>query len=315
MAEVGKTGNRVADAAHGNWVDRFAPEITQPYLRLMRADRPIGAWLLMWPGLWSVTLAADYRGDTFPSFWLIALFVLGAFVMRGAGCVYNDIIDRDFDGKVARTRSRPIPSGQVGVRQALAFMAGLLAIGFLILIQFNIFAIFVGAASLITILIYPFMKRVTSWPQLFLGFAFTWGALLGWAAVMGRLDYAAFALYGSGILWTIGYDTIYAHQDKEDDALIGVKSTALRLSATTPYWLVGFFSGTIVLMALAGWLAGAGLLYYTGLAGGALHLAWQIARLDIDDPDRCLMLFRSNRDFGWIIFAGILADTIFTSLN
>ncbi len=315
MAEVRKTGNRVADAVRDNWVDRFAPAITRPYLRLMRADRPIGTWLLLWPGLWSVALAADYRGDTFPSPLLIALFAIGAFVMRGAGCTYNDIVDRDFDGKVARTRSRPIPSGQVSVRQAIAFMAGLFLIGFLVLIQFNPFAIIVGVASLVTIAVYPFMKRVTFWPQLFLGFAFNWGALLGWAAVLGTLHPAAFVLYVAGISWTIGYDTIYAHQDKDDDALIGVKSTALKFGAATPYWLAGFFTGAIVLMALAGWLAGAGVFYFTGLAGGALHLVWQIARLDIDDPDRCLMLFRSNRDFGWIIFAGILADTIFTGLN
>ncbi len=315
MVEVGKTGDRVADAVRDNWVDRFAPAISRPYLRLMRADRPIGTWLLLWPGLWSVSLAADYRGDTFPSLWLIVLFTVGAFVMRGAGDTYNDIVDRDFDSQVARTRSRPIPSGQVSVRQAIAFMVGLFAIGFLILIQFNLFAIFVGVASLVTIAIYPFMKRVTFWPQLFLGIAFNWGALLGWAAVLGTLDPPALVLYVAGICWTIGYDTIYAHQDKDDDALIGVKSTALKFGTATPYWLGGFFTGAVVLMALAGWLAGASLFYFTGLAGGALHLAWQIARLEIDNPDRCLMLFRSNRDFGWIIFAGILADTIFTGLN
>ncbi len=315
MVEVGKSGESVADAVRDNWVDRFAPGLARPYLRLMRADRPIGTWLLLWPGLWSVALAADYRGEDYPSPWLIALFAIGAFVMRGAGCTYNDIVDRDFDDKVARTRSRPIPSGQVSVRQAIAFMAGLFAIGFLILIQFNLFAIFVGIASLVTIAVYPFMKRVTFWPQLFLGFAFNWGALLGWAAVLGTLDPAAFALYAAGISWTIGYDTIYAHQDKDDEALIGVKSTALKFGAATPYWLAGFFAGAIVLMVLAGWLAGAGVFYFTGLAGGAVHLWWQISRLDIDDPDRCLMLFRSNRDFGWLIFAGILADTIFTSLK
>ncbi len=312
MAEIDKTNGTVADAVRDNWVDRLAPAVSRPYLRLMRADRPIGTWLLLWPGLWSVALAADFRGDTFPSLWLLALFCIGALVMRGAGCTYNDIVDRDIDGRVARTRSRPIPSGQVSTRQAVAFMVALFTIGFLVLIQFNLFAIFVGIASLITIAVYPFMKRVTFWPQLFLGFAFNWGALLGWAAVMGRLDAAPLVLYLAGISWTIGYDTIYAHQDKEDDALVGVKSTALKFGVATPYWLTGFFAGAIILMAGAGWLAGAGLLYFTGLAGGALHLAWQIARIKIDDPDICLMLFRSNRDFGWIIFAGILADTILT---
>ncbi|MBL4756171.1 MAG: 4-hydroxybenzoate octaprenyltransferase [Rhizobiales bacterium] len=314
MTKVDKTSGIVADAARDNWVDRLAPAFSRPYLRLMRADRPIGTWLLLWPGLWSVALAADFRGDTFPSLWLLALFCVGALVMRGAGCTYNDIVDRDIDGQVARTRSRPIPSGQVSTRQAVAFMVVLFGIGFLILIQFNLFAIFVGVASLITIVVYPFMKRVTFWPQLFLGFAFNWGALLGWAAVMGRLDAAPLVLYLAGISWTIGYDTIYAHQDKEDDALVGVKSTALKFGAATPYWLAGFFTGAIILMAIAGWLAGAGLFYFAGLAGGALQLAWQIARIKIDDPEICLMLFRSNRDFGWIIFAGILADTILTGV-
>lgn len=315
MARRRKFIENVPDTELGDWVDRHAPDFARPYLRLMRADRPIGTWLLLWPGLWSIALAADHIGAAYPSPFYIALFCLGAFVLRGAGCVFNDIVDRDFDARVARTRVRPIPSGQVTVRQAVIFMAALFAVGFAILLQFNLFAIIVGTASLITIAVYPFMKRFTYWPQLFLGFAFNWGALLGWAVVLGELSAEPIVLYIAGIFWTLGYDTIYAHQDKDDDALIGVKSTALRFGGATQKWLCGFYLVAIALMGLSGWFAGAGILYFAGLAGGALHLVWQVTRIDIDDPDNCLMLFRSNRDFGWILFAGILADTFLTSLN
>jgi len=311
-SEFNGTGS-VADAAEDNWVDHWAPTISRPYLRLMRADRPIGAWLLMWPCLWSVALASDFAGFLYPSPWLLFLFFAGAFVMRGAGCTFNDIVDRDFDAKVARTRSRPIPSGQVSLVQAILFMAAQFLVGAVILFQFNWFAVGVGITSLITVAVYPFMKRYTYWPQLFLGFAFNWGALLGWAAVLGTIEWPALVLYIAGISWTIGYDTIYAHQDKEDDILIGVKSTALRFGAQTPRWLSFFYLAAILLMALSGWLAGAGTLFYLGLAGGGAHLAWQIAALDSDDPDQCLMLFKSNRGFGWIIFAGILADAVMTA--
>lgn len=303
----------VADAPDDNWVDRWAPAFARPYLRLMRADRPIGTWLLLWPGLWSVALSSDFAGYLYPSPWYLFLFCVGAFVMRGAGCTFNDIVDRDFDKKVARTRSRPIPSGQVTVNQAIIFMVALCLIGALVLFSFNWFAIIVGIASLITVAVYPFMKRVTYWPQLFLGFAFNWGALLGWAVVLETIQWPAIVLYIAGICWTIGYDTIYAHQDKEDDILIGIKSTAIRFGAATKSWLTGFYGAAISLMALSGWLAGCGVMFYAAIGGGALHMIWQIATLDSEDPDRCLLLFRSNRGFGWIIFAGILADTILTA--
>jgi 4-hydroxybenzoate polyprenyltransferase len=300
-------GGSVADAVRGGWVDVWAPSWARPYLRLMRLDRPIGTWLLLWPCWWSIALAALATG-TYPNLWLIVLFGFGAVVMRGAGCTYNDIVDRDFDMRVARTRSRPIPSGQVSVAQAWAFAVALSLVGLAILLQFNLFAVGLGVASLGIVAIYPFMKRVTWWPQFFLGLAFNWGALLGWAAVLGRLDWAAVTLYVAGIFWTLGYDTIYAHQDKEDDALIGVKSTARLLGASTRPWLAAFFALATAFLALAGHLAGAGAVFYAGLGLSALHLAWQTATLDIDDPERCLKLFRANRDYGLIVFAAIAGD-------
>jgi len=212
---------RVADAT-GNWVDSLAPSYTRPYLRLARLDRPIGSWLLLMPCWWSVGLAGMHN-DRFPSLWHIMLFFIGAFAMRGAGCTWNDLVDRDLDGRVERTRSRPIPSGQVTVAQATTFMVALALVGFLVLIQFNRFTVATGIASLLVVVIYPFMKRITYWPQIFLGLAFSWGALMGWPATFGRLDWPAIVLYAGSILWVIGYDTIYAHQDRDDDLLIGIK--------------------------------------------------------------------------------------------
>jgi len=300
---------RVADAVDRHWADRWIPAPLRPFARLARLERPIGWWLLLLPGWWSIALAASASG-TAPDLKLLALFLIGAVVMRGAGCTYNDLVDRDFDAQVERTRSRPIPSGRVSVRAAQAFLVLQALIGLAVLLQFNWFAIGLGAASLLTVLVYPFMKRVTYWPQLFLGLAFNWGALLGWAAVLGRLDWAPVVLYLGGILWTIAYDTIYAHQDKEDDLLIGVKSTALRFGSSTKPLLIAFFAGALVLVDAALWLAGAGLLAHIGVGAAALHAAWQLVRLDIDDPARCLMLFRSNRDFGLLIFGGIVLDTL-----
>ena len=212
---------RVADAT-GNWVDSLAPSYTRPYLRLARLDRPIGSWLLLMPCWWSVGLAGMHN-DRFPSLWHIVLFFIGAFAMRGAGCTWNDLVDRDLDGRVERTRSRPIPSGQVTVAQATMFMVALALVGFLVLIQFNRFTVATGIASLLVVVIYPFMKRITYWPQIFLGLAFSWGALMGWPATFGRLDWPAIVLYAGSILWVIGYDTIYAHQDRDDDLLIGLR--------------------------------------------------------------------------------------------
>mgnify|MGYP002713120119 CR=1 FL=1 len=306
---------RVADAVTGSWVDTRAPQSVRPYLQLMRADRPIGTWLLLWPGWWALAFAAHLQGKILPDPLLFALFGIGAIVMRGAGCVYNDIVDHEFDAKVARTRSRPIPSGRVSLRQAWAFAVALSLVGFVILLQFNWLAIGLGVASLLLIAIYPFMKRITWWPQFFLGLAFNWGAILGWAAATGRVDPAAVVLYIGGISWTLGYDTIYAHQDKEDDALIGVKSTARRLGAATKPWLMGFYSAALCLFALAGTLAGAGLIFLLGIAAAAIHALWQIRTLNIDDPDRCLTLFRANRDFGWIVFLAIVADAAMTAVD
>jgi len=298
----------VADAPRGNWVDTWAPAPARPYLRMMRADRPIGTWLLLWPCLWSAGLAAITSGDSLPNLWHLLLFAVGAFVMRGAGCVYNDIVDKDIDGAVARTRSRPLPSGQVSVTAAKAFMLALALAGFLVLIQFNPFTIVLGIASLGIIAVYPFMKRYTYWPQAVLGLAFSWGALIGWAAAFGRLDLAPLLLYAGCMAWTIGYDTIYAHQDKEDDALIGLKSTALRFGDRSKPWLVLFYGLTLAGIGAAGWMAAAGAAFFAGLALGGAHLAWQIGTLQLDDGDNCLRRFRSNRDFGAIIFLALLAD-------
>ena len=300
----GATG-QVADAT-GNWVDRAAPGWARPYLRLARFDRPIGAWLLLMPCWWSAGLAAIATGAGWPSPWHVFLFFVGAFVMRGAGCTWNDIVDRDLDARVERTRSRPIPSGQVSVGQAGAFLVLQGAIGLAVLLQFNGFTIMLGIASLAVVAVYPFMKRVTYWPQVGLGLAFSWGALMGWAAAFGRLDAAALFLYAGSIAWVIGYDTIYAHQDREDDALIGVKSTALLFGERTKPMLAIFYALSVTLVAVAATLSGGGAYAIPGLIGFAAHLAWQVHRFRTGDPDLALMLFKSNRDAGLILFAGFV---------
>ncbi len=299
---------QVADAPKRNWVDLYAPAPLRPYCRLGRLDRPIGTWLLLWPCLWSVALANHWQGRAWPDIWLLVLFAIGAVAMRGSGCTYNDLVDREFDAKVARTRSRPIPSGQVSVFAAKAFLVFQALVGLLVLLQFNMFAVWLGIASLAIVAVYPFMKRITYWPQIVLGLAFNWGALLGWAAVAGELHAAAMVMYVAGISWTLGYDTIYAHQDKEDDLLIGLKSTALKLGAQTRGWLIGFFAVALAGLGLSGVLAGAGTVFLVGIACAAVHAVWQIATLDINNPERCLTLFRANRDFGLIVFAAIVAD-------
>jgi 4-hydroxybenzoate polyprenyltransferase len=296
---------RVADST-GNWVDRAAPPWSRPYLRLARLDRPIGSWLLLIPCWWSAGLAAIAARDPLPSPWHLLLFFIGAFAMRGAGCTWNDIVDRDLDGRVERTRSRPIPSGQVTAAQAMAFLVAQALVGLAVLLQFKHFAIAAGIASLGIVVVYPFMKRITYWPQIVLGLAFSWGALMGWAAAFGRLDAPAIVLYAGSIAWVIGYDTIYAHQDREDDALIGIKSTALLFGERTKPMLALFFTAAVVLIAIAGYLVGAGLIFWLALAAFAGHLAWQTRRLDIADPDLCLVLFKSNRKAGLILFAGLL---------
>ena len=341
----------IADANPTNWVDRFAPEALKPWLRLMRADRPIGAWLLLWPCWWSVALSVRAGGDfpdispdikllvhyleadinqffhylwidlgllaryLWPDIRLLLLFFVGAFAMRSAGCIYNDIIDRDIDVKVARTRGRPLASGQISLTGAIVCTAALCLVGLAVLLQFNSFAIALGFGSVGIVLIYPLMKRVTFWPQAVLGLSFSWGALMGWAASWDGLALAPMVLYGACIAWTIGYDTIYAHQDKEDDALIGLKSTALKFGRNTAQWLSLFYGITIGGLAFAGWLAGAGVLFFFGLAAAAAHLVWQVATLDIDDPKNCLERFRSNHGFAAIVFMAIVLDTVAATLQ
>ena len=306
---MSENAGRVADAT-GNWVDGLAPQFTRPYLRLARLDRPIGSWLLLMPCWWSVGLAG-MRTEHFPSVSHIVLFFIGAFAMRGAGCTWNDLVDRNLDGLVERTRSRPIPSGQVTVAQATAFMMAQALIGFLVLIAFNRYTVITGLVSLLVVVIYPFMKRITYWPQIFLGLAFSWGALMGWPAAFGRLDWPAIVLYAGSIAWVIGYDTIYAHQDREDDLLIGIKSTALLFGENTRPMLASFYVVAVMLIGIAGLMAGGGLIFILGLIAFAAHLAWQVMRLDINDSAHCLKLFKSNRDAGLMLFGAMMLEAVF----
>ena len=300
---------RVADAT-GNWVDTHAPQWSRPYLRLSRLDRPIGSWLLLIPCWWSAALAARVAGEVGQLPLDIVLFFIGAFAMRGAGCTWNDITDRDLDARVERTRSRPIPAGQVSVPAAMVFLVAQALVGLVVLLQFNRFAVGTGIASLIIVAIYPFMKRITWWPQIVLGLAFSWGALMGFAVTLGRIDATALALYAGSIAWVIGYDTIYAHQDAEDDALIGIKSTALLFGERTHQALIIFYGLAVVLIGVALYLAGVRWPAWIGLVAFAANLAWQIRRLKIDDSALCKRLFYSNRDAGLLLFAGLLVDAV-----
>ena len=310
MSEIGDTSE--SDIPRGGWVDRWTPSRARPYIRLARLDRPIGSWLLLFPCWWSIALATP--DPLTPGFWgLFVLFGIGAVVMRGAGCTYNDICDRDFDAQVARTRDRPLPSGEVTVTQAAAFMIALMTLGAAILLSFNWFAIGVGAASLALVFTYPLMKRVTFWPQFFLGLAFNWGAFLGWAAVRGELALPAVLLYIGGIMWTLGYDTIYAHQDRRDDVHAGIKSTARRFGLGSKPWLYAFYAGAVALFAVAGHMAGLGWAFQAGLALGAAQLFWQVADVDLDDAKDCLRKFKSNRLFGWVVFAAAVAGQLVRS--
>jgi 4-hydroxybenzoate polyprenyltransferase len=304
------------DAVLDNWVDRRAPAFARPYLRLARIDRPIGSWLLMWPGWWSLALAANVSGTSgwtalgLPDPVLLILFAVGAVAMRGAGCTYNDIVDRHHDAGVARTRARPIPSGAVSVFRAALFLILLGLIGLGVLLSFNRFAMGLGAASLILIAGYPFMKRITWWPQAWLGLAFNYGALLGWAAATGGLGAAPIVLYAGGICWTLGYDTIYALQDSDDDALAGIKSSARWLGARTRRFLFLTYALATALFGLAGALAGLGPVFYVVLGLALGHLMWQAWRVDTNDPADCLAKFRSNKWLGWIVFAAIVAGSV-----
>ena len=299
---------QVSDAVSGNWVDRIAPRFSRPYLRLSRADRPIGTWLLLLPCWWGLGLAILADGQ-FASHdvWIFVSCAIGAFLMRGAGCTWNDITDRKIDGAVERTRSRPIPSGQVTVTQAVIWMILQAGIAALILFSYNMSAIILGFASLALVAIYPFAKRFTWWPQAFLGLAFNWGALMIYVAHSGVLRIEAVLLYAAGIIWTLFYDTIYAHQDREDDALIGVKSTARLFAERTPTWLFGFSVLSSILMGLAIFLACSErgtlstLIAILAVPAFWMHLRWQMRRFDAHDPVRLMMLFRSNRDAGLIV--------------
>jgi 4-hydroxybenzoate polyprenyltransferase len=304
MTDAVRTGH--TDIRRDDWVDRWLPAAARPYARLARLDRPIGTWLLLFPCWWSTALATE----GWPSLWWMALFGIGALVMRGAGCTVNDILDRDFDGKVERTRHRPIPSGQVTTKQALAFLVLQLFLGLLVLLQFPWAAIGLGVLSLVLVFTYPLMKRITWWPQFFLGLAFNWGALMGWTAVHGSLGWPAVILYVAGIAWTLGYDTIYAHQDKSDDALIGVKSSARCLGAASRPWVGGFYAVTVAGLVAAGFAADLHPIFLVGVAAAALQMGWQIARWRIDDPADCLVMFKSNRWTGWLVLAAFVAGNV-----
>ncbi len=286
------------DIRGGSWVDRYLPATARPYARLARWDRPIGWWLLLLPCWWATALAAPQRPDP----GLLALFWFGAVVMRGAGCTLNDIIDRDIDAAVERTRVRPIPSGQVTVFQALLFMVAQLALGAVVLFSLRPQVIGLGFAVLVLIATYPFMKRITFWPQLFLGLNFNWGALIGWVAVTGHLAFPAFCLYLAGVAWTLGYDTIYAHQDKADDVRIGVKSTALRFGEASKRWVGGFYAVTVAGLALALLAVQANRIATLPLILVAAHFVWQLVAWRMDDPADCLAKFKSNRNAGLLIF-------------
>jgi len=300
-----------ADADAATWVDR-APVLYRPFLRLARLDRPSPGFLLFWPCMFGLVLGAIGSERPFSSWhdiYLLVLFGIGAVVMRGAGCTYNDIVDRDIDAQVARTRGRPIPSGAVSVRTAWLFLGAQLAVGFAVLIQLNRFAIEIGAASLLLVAAYPFMKRITWWPQAWLGLTFNWGALLGFAAQTGMIDAADAMLYAGLFFWTLGYDTIYALQDVEDDALVGVKSTARLFGERVRDWVLGFYTVAFALILAAGYAEHAGWPFTLVMVAAGAHLIWQVHTLQIDNPGRCLKLFRANRDTGAIIAAAFLLSS------
>ncbi|WP_455474427.1 4-hydroxybenzoate octaprenyltransferase [Bartonella sp. B30(2025)] len=313
-----KSQGRVMDASSRQWVYNFLPCSLWFYAQLARWDRPVGWQLLMWPCFWSTTMAfLSYNTlqlsllSTLSNWlWYLFLFFIGSVAMRGAGCTWNDLIDHKIDSQVERTRSRPLPTGHVSRFQAKVFILVQCLIGLGVLSQFNLFSFFLGISSLIAVAIYPFMKRLTYWPQFFLGVAFNWGALMGWAVVYGSLSWAPICLYMGSILWTIGYDTIYAHQDKEDDAAVGVRSTALLFGKGTKRVLVFLYSGFVVLVSLAFYLSQVPVLSFLGLFIASIHMFIQIKVIDIDDSSQCLKLFKSNSFVGFLIFAGLVCGGI-----
>ncbi len=302
------------DALTDHWVDTRAPQAFRPYLKLARIERPIGWWLLLLPCWWAAGLAAIAAGRPYPDPWHILLFLIGAIVMRGAGCTFNDIIDRKLDAQVARTRGRPLPSGQVTAKAAALFMVGLSLVGLVVLLQFNRFTIWLGIASLAIVAIYPFMKRITNMPQFVLGLAFSWGGLLGWSAVFGRLDPPAYLIYAASVAWTVGYDTIYAMQDIEDDVIAGIKSSARYFGNHTREAVTLCFTLTLLLSGLAIWLVGGGAFAWAGFAAFAAHLGWQVMRIPGATAPEALRLFRSNQYAGLLLAAGLALDSISRAL-
>ncbi|WP_420547806.1 4-hydroxybenzoate octaprenyltransferase [Curvivirga sp.] len=315
MSQDKNSSSAASDIPKKGWI-YWLPLSWQPYAKLARLDRPIGTWLLLLPTWWGLALATAVNPDitssetgfNFPDITYTVLFGIGALVMRGAGCTWNDISDQDFDKKVARTADRPLPSGEVTTKQAVIFLIAQCLIGLIILLQFNLPTQIIGASALFLVIAYPFMKRITYWPQAWLGLTFNWGILVGWASIYGDLHTAVFTLYAAGIFWTLGYDTIYAHQDKEDDALVGVKSTALRLGENTRMAVIFFYAATVGLIGISGYLLALPVYFWIALGLGVLHMIWQIYRLDINDPDRCLSLFKANKNFGFIILLGFIVS-------
>ena len=308
--ESGLSEPAAAPEAENTWVDRALPSSVVPYAKLVRLDRPVGSALLAWPCFWSIALAAD--PGSLPDATTLGLFGVGAFLLRGAGCTVNDLWDRDIDGKVARTRNRPIASGAISVPKAVAFLGAQLGLGLGILLQLNDYSKILGASSLALVAAYPGMKRVTNWPQAFLGLTFNWGALLGWAAVRGSCDWGAvLPLYASGVAWTLVYDTIYAHQDKDDDVKVGVKSTALHFGKDTKKYLSAFAMAGSGALCASGAYVGLDFPFYLGVASAASHLAWQIGTVNLDDREDCAAKFRSNSTYGALVFAGIVAGKVF----
>ena len=296
-----------SDIPVDNWVERYTPSSLHCYIRLARYDRPIGTWLLLFPCWWSIALCYKSYNDL----WLFITFGFGAIVMRGAGCTLNDIIDRNIDAQVARTKHRPLPSGEITVTRATLFLLVQLSVGLVVLLSLNKFSWIIGATALLLVFTYPLMKRITFWPQLFLGFTFNWGALLGWAAVRGEINEQALWLYAGGVFWTLGYDTIYAHQDRADDLKAGVKSTARKFGLGSKPWLFSFYSLALVMFFQAGFSLSLGWPFYLGLWIASIQLFWQTWSVDINSPSDCLKKFQSNKIFGWLFLAGIFASRIF----
>ncbi|KAK2361378.1 polyprenyltransferase [Trifolium repens] len=304
-----QSSSNVSSGGSVSWIDLYLHRSVQPYAHLARLDKPIGTWLLLWPCVWSITLAAP--PGHLPDLKMLALFGCGALLLRGAGCTINDLIDRDIDTKVERTKLRPVASGLLTPFQGLSFLGFQLLLGLGILLQLNNYSRVLGASSLLLVFSYPLMKRFTFWPQAFLGLTFNWGALLGWAAVKGNLDPSiVLPLYASGVCWTLVYDTIYAHQDKEDDLKVGVKSTALRFGDSTKEWLTGFGIASVSSLALSGFNAELGWPYYAFLGVASGHLGWQIWTVDLSSRSDCNRKFVSNKWYGAIIFGGILAGRL-----